>query len=55
MHLDVEIGLTSSNKLKAYFVKKQDFNSCCYKYHQKMAKIKVKFNNMHVASVHHGL
>jgi hypothetical protein len=56
VHLVVDIGLISFDKLKLYFVKQlHDFNSCCYKYHQEMAEIKVGFNNMHVASVHHGL
>ncbi len=32
-----------------------DFNSCYCKYHQEMAEIKVGFNNMCVANVHHGL
>jgi hypothetical protein len=56
VHHDIDIGLTSFDKLKLSFVNSfHDFNSCCCKYHQEMAEIKVGFNNMCLANVHHGL
>lgn len=48
MHQDIDIRLTTFSDLKPYFVKKQDFNTYCCKYHhQSKTKMKVGFCNMH--------